>query len=103
MQPGSMGENVTTAGIPVLSLPKGTLLQLGDSAQIEVMGLRNPCHQLNGVSEGLMGACLTRDSADNLERKAGIMCVALADGEVCAGDTITVTLPPEPHEALKVV
>src|SRR5947208_1416316 len=37
-----MGENVTTRGIDLLGLPGGTRLQLGDSAVIEVTGLRTP-------------------------------------------------------------
>src|SRR5215217_6180475 len=44
---GDMGENVTTRGIVLLDLPRGTRLQVGDSTLIEVTGLRNPCAQLD--------------------------------------------------------
>lgn len=44
--PGDMGENVTTRGVDLLALPTGTRLRLGESAVIEVTGLRNPCVQL---------------------------------------------------------
>jgi len=37
---GQMGENVTTRGM--LSLPTGTRLYLGDTAVVELTGLRNP-------------------------------------------------------------
>ena len=44
--PGQMGENVTTRRLDLLGLPTGTRLKLGDTAVIEVTGLRNPCVQL---------------------------------------------------------
>ncbi|HEX2281329.1 MAG TPA: MOSC domain-containing protein, partial [Thermomicrobiales bacterium] len=46
VSPGQMGENVTTQGVDLLSLPTGTRLQLGAPAVVEVTGLRNPCAQL---------------------------------------------------------
>src|SRR4051795_11530261 len=52
VDPGVMGENVTTRGIDVLGLPRGTRLLLGTDAVVEVTGLRNPCGQLNGLQEG---------------------------------------------------
>lgn len=98
--PGQMGENITTRGIDLLSLPKGTILQLGDEATIEVTGLRNPCHQLNNIQPGLLDAVLDRDSEGNLVRKAGIMAVVLQGGIVRQGDPILVTLPDGEHHAL---
>ncbi len=103
MATGQMGENVTTRGVDLLGLPTGARLHLGDTAVVEITGLRNPCAQLDGLQPGLMAATLDRDAEGNLVRKAGIMGVVLADGEVRAGDPIRVELPPEPHEALKPV
>ena len=100
---GQMGENVTTRGIDLLGLPTGTRLHLGESAVIEVTGLRNPCAQLNKIASGLMAATLDRDEQGNLIRKAGIMGVVLAGGEVRPGDPIRVELPPEPHRPLEPV
>ena len=94
---GQMGENVTTRGVDLLALPNGTVLHLGGSARVEVTGLRNPCLQLEGIHHGLMAAVLDRDADGNLVRKAGIMGVVLAGGEVRLGDPIRVELPPEPH------
>src|SRR5213075_2944809 len=37
---GAMGENVTTRGLDLLALPTGTRLTLGESAVVEVTGLR---------------------------------------------------------------
>jgi MOSC domain-containing protein YiiM len=98
---GQMGENITTRGIDLLGLPKGTKLFLGETAMLEITGLRNPCMQLDGLQEGLMQAVLDRDEAGNLIRKAGIMGVVLTGGEVKSGDAIRVELPAEPHERLE--
>lgn len=101
--PGVMGENVTTRGVDLLALPRGTRLHLGDTAVVEVTGLRNPCKQLDGIQRGLMGATLDRDPAGNLVRKAGVMAVVVTGGDVRPGDAVRAELPPEPHEALPTV
>src|SRR5262245_45469221 len=49
LEPGQVGENVTTSGVALLDLPRGTRLHLGTSAIVEVTGLRNPCSQLDGI------------------------------------------------------
>jgi MOSC domain-containing protein YiiM len=98
-----MGENVTTRGLDLLALPKGTRLQLGETALVEVTGLRNPCVQLDGVQPGLMAACLGRGPDGEPVRKAGVMAVVLEGGDVRPGDDITVVLPSGPHTALKPV
>lgn len=98
--PGDMGENVTTRGIDVLALPTGTRLRLGDSAVIEVTGLRNPCHQLDDFQHGLLKAVLSHAEDGTLIRKSGIMAIVLADGEVRPDDSIHVTLPDPPHRPL---
>jgi MOSC domain-containing protein YiiM len=100
---GEMGENVTTRGVDLLALPTGTRLRLGGEAVVEVTGLRNPCAQLDRWQPGLMAAVLGRDAEGNLVRKAGVMAIVLAGGEVRAGDPIAVELPPEPHRALQPV
>lgn len=101
--PGEMGENVTTRGIDLLSLPTGTRLQLGDAAIIEVTGLRNPCKQLEDIHGGLMAATLARSPSGKLIRKAGVMSIVLVGGEVRPGDPIYVDLPARPHRALEPV
>jgi MOSC domain-containing protein YiiM len=100
---GEMGENITTRGVDLLGLPTGARLQLGSGAVVEVTGLRNPCAQLDGLQPGLMAATLDHDAQGNLVRKAGIMGVVVAGGEVRPGDAIRVELPPEPHLPLRPV
>ena len=100
VRPGEMGENVTTRGIDLLGLPTGTLLHLGDSAVVEVTGLRNPCIQIDHFQKGLMAATLDKDSGGNLIRKAGVMSIVLAGGDVRPGDPIRIELPNGPHKPL---
>lgn len=99
LAPGQMGENITTKGIDLLGLPRGTKLTIGE-AVVEVTGLRNPCTQLDGIQQGLMAAVLDHDEEGNLIRKAGIMTIVLQGGEVKPGDSIHVELPSEPFERL---
>ncbi len=98
---GEMGENITTQGIDLLGLPKDTLLYLGKEAIVKVTGLRNPCHQLDGIQAGLMAAVLDKDQAGKLIRKSGIMGIVLAEGMVFPGDEIRVELPSQPFVALE--
>ena len=100
---GQLGENVTTRGIDLLSLPTGTRLLLGDAAVVEVTGLRNPCVQLDHFAPGLMSAVLDRGADGSLIRKAGVMAVVLANGEVRTGDRVGVALSAPPHRPLTVV
>ena len=100
---GQRGENVTTRGIDLLGLPTGARLRLGETAVVEITGLRNPCGQLDKLQKGLMAATLDKDADGNLIRKAGIMGIVLADGEVRPGDAIAVELPPEPRTPLQPV
>src|SRR5919201_3370031 len=92
---GQMGENVTTRGVDLLALPTGTRLRLGATAVVELTGLRNPCAQLDGIQPGLMAATLDRDERGDLIRKAGVMAIVLADGDVRTGDPIGLELPEE--------
>jgi MOSC domain-containing protein YiiM len=100
VQPGDLGENITTAGIDLLALPTGTRLHLGEDAIVEVTGLRNPCVQIDNFQKGLMAATLDRDTDGNLVRKAGIMAIVMADGDVRPGDAIGVELPAPPHRPM---
>jgi MOSC domain-containing protein YiiM len=100
---GQMGENVTTRGLDLLALPTGARLRLGDAAVVEVTGLRNPCYQLDRFRPGLTAAVLGRDAQGELIRKAGVMGVVLAGGEIKPGDPIRVELPSGQHQSPKPV
>ena len=100
VKPGDLGENITTSDIDLLGLPTGTRLHIGASAVVEVTGLRNPCIQLDTFRKGLMAATLDKNAAGNLVRKAGVMSVVLAGGDVRPGDSIKVERPAFPHRSL---
>jgi MOSC domain-containing protein YiiM len=102
ISPGEMGENITTAGIDLLGLSRGTIMHLGDEAVIEITGLRNPCELLNGVAPRLMKQVLLREPDGTIVRKAGIMSVVLHGGTVRPGDAIRIEAPDE-HVPLKPV
>lgn len=103
VRPGQMGENITTTGVDLLGLAKGTRLYLGEEAVVEVTGLRNPCAQLDKIQKGLMAATLGRDGHGNLVRKAGIMGIVVSAGQVRPGDPVRVESPPAPYRPLPVV
>lgn len=100
---GQMGENITTRGIDLLGLPAGARLHVGAAAVVEITGLRNPCVQLERIRPGLMQAVLDRDPAGRLIRKAGVMGVVVAGGEVRRGDAIVVELPEGEQRLLQPV
>lgn len=103
VQPGAMGENITTEGISLLELPKGSKLLIGETAVIEVTGLRNPCKQLEQLQEGLMQAVLEKDENGNLIRKSGIMAIVVEGGVVKPDDIIKIEYPTKPYVPLEVV
>lgn len=101
--PGDMGENITTSGINLLALPAGARLRIGADAVVEVIGLRNPCVQLDDFQQGLMQAVLGRDAEGKLVRKSGVMSIVIAGGIVQAGDEIAVEMPMGEQHPLGVV
>jgi MOSC domain-containing protein YiiM len=93
VQPGDLGENITTRGLDLLGLPTGALLRIGSSALVKITGLRNPCVQLDRFQPGLMQATLGRDAEGNLIRKAGVMGMVLVSGDVLPNDSIHTEMP----------
>jgi MOSC domain-containing protein YiiM len=100
---GDLGENVLTQNLDLLGLPKGARLHLGESAVIEITGLRNPCVQIDRFRPGLMAAMLGRDENGGLVRKAGVMAVVVHGGDVQPGDAIRIELPAGPQAPLEPV
>jgi MOSC domain-containing protein YiiM len=101
LRPGDLGENITTAGIDLLGLPRGAILTIGESVRLEVTGLRNPCAQIDAFQPGLLKAVLGKGPGGTVIRKAGVMSIVLAGGTVTAGDPIRITLPPPPFLPLE--
>jgi MOSC domain-containing protein YiiM len=120
LQPGDIGENVSTEGIDLLRLGRGTKLHfveddeeivrsartaaaIGKHALVEVTGLRNPCHQINKFRKGLQEKFVVRDEERNIvARKSGIMGVVIVGGEITSKMRIVVE-EPETWQALDLV
>lgn len=104
ISPGQLGENVTTRGIDLLALPRGTRLRLGETALIDLTGLRNPCRQIDdNIGSGAMAAVLDRAADGMLIRKAGVMGIVIAGGEVRPGDRLTIEWLPAAGSSLEPV
>jgi hypothetical protein len=101
--PGQLGENVTTGGLDLLALPRGTRLLVGAEAVVEVTGLRNPCVQIDRFRPGLLRAVLGHDETGELVRRAGVMSIVRTSGDISTGDAIRVELPTPPFHPLLVV
>lgn len=100
---GALGENLTTRGIPLLDLPTGARLRIGDDAVIELTGLRTPCVQIDRFRSGLLAKVVGRSDTGAIVRRAGVMSIVVAGGLVRAGDAIVVELPAGPHTTLEPV
>ena len=101
VKPADLGENITTKGVNLLSLPRHTVLEIGEDVRLEVTGLRNPCAQIDRFQKGLLAAVLDKGPNGEWIRKSGIMTVVLAGGHVHAGDAIKVKLPDPPFLPLE--
>lgn len=97
--PGDLGENVTTSGLDLLTLPTGATLRIG-SVELTLTGLRNPCAQINALAPGLMKRLTPRVNGE-VRFLAGVMTTVAAGGPVSASDSITVELPPGPLTSLQ--
>ena len=101
--PGQLGENITTANIDLLNLPKDTIMKFPSGASIQITGLRNPCTLIDKFQSGLMKALIDKDEDGNIIRKTGIMSIVLTNGLVHAGDEIEMVMPTAPFVKMGLV
>jgi MOSC domain-containing protein YiiM len=99
---GALGENITTFGIDLHALPRGTLISIGESV-IELTGLRNPCAQINTYRDGLLAAFRSESPGGETIRRAGIMAIVINGGVVHMGDEIRIEIPHRNTEPLRPV
>ena len=78
---GDFGENFTTQGINLLSLPLGTQLKIGNDVLVEISQIGKVCHTRCAIYY-LAGDCIFPHE--------GIFGVVLRSGEVHTGDDIQV-------------
>lgn len=83
---GMMGENVTIEGLPLMDLVMGTKISIG-MAVVELMEVRTPCLQLNGIDPRLLKAVVNKKNGQRVFL-TGIMARVLQGGQVRAGDQV---------------
>ena len=100
---GSMGENITTSGMQLTSLPHGSQLVFPSGATIELTGIRTPCKQLNQFQDGLLAAVRERNEDGEYRRPVGVLGVVTASGAVSPQDSIEVKLPTGVHRPMEFI
>ena len=106
VKPCDIGENVTTVGIDLLALGRGTKLHFlpagsegdtklaGERPVVVITGLRNPCPQIEKFRKGLQEKFIVRDEQRSIVvRKAGVMSTIESSGTVEKGMRIVVEKP----------
>jgi MOSC domain-containing protein YiiM len=58
---GQLGENIMTHGIALERLPLGTVLAIGDTAVVQLTGLRTPCVLIDRFRSGLKRQLIFQD------------------------------------------
>lgn len=77
---GAIRENITTRGIDLMRLPKGTILEIGDS-RLETTKECEPCSMVDDVRMGLR---------QELQGKRGMLARVVKGGDIKIGDRIRV-------------
>jgi MOSC domain-containing protein YiiM len=81
VSPGVLGENITVEGVPVMELPDGARLRIGEQAEVEITGDRPACKELLQVH---------RDALKEMVGRTGKMARVVRTGTVRPGDPIEV-------------
>ncbi|MCU0497561.1 MAG: MOSC domain-containing protein [Anaerolineae bacterium] len=81
--PGQLGEQLVISGITVENLAKGTILQIGESAQIEILALREGCDRFESIQH-----------QTTHEGRLGMMARVITDGTIAIGDPVVIMPQP---------
>ena len=76
---GDFAENIATSGIDWLSVPIGTRVQLGDSAQVEITQIGKECHNRCAIYY-MAGDCIMP--------REGVFARVLKGGKIRWGDKV---------------
>lgn len=91
LRPGDLRENILLDSL-VEALVSGQVLQLGNAAQVRIMGECEPCAYLNTLQPGL---------AKRINGRRGMLAMVISDGMVQVGDRTTIlpqTFPAIPND-----
>ncbi|KAF9893153.1 hypothetical protein FE257_012565 [Aspergillus nanangensis] len=104
LRSGDLGENITTQGIDLKRLSRGTRLRFvaangattATTPTVQITGLRNPCPQIDQFQTGLKEKMLVRDANRQIVgRLAGVMAIVEHGGEIRPGMRIVVEAPAQ--------
>jgi len=87
VEPGVLGENITVEGVPVMQLPDGTRMRIGE-AELEITGDRPACRELLEVHANALKALVGR---------TGKMARVVRGGIVRPGDPIELVGEADAH------
>jgi GNAT superfamily N-acetyltransferase len=88
VEPGSVGENLTTSGVEWSLLPVGTRARIGDRLEIEISSSTTPCKT---QTPNFLGGDFSRMLIDRHPSDSRMYARVLREGEVKPGDLIIVT------------
>ena len=95
--PGTTGENLTTEGFDVSSLPVGTRLAIGEAAILELSGPANPCRTIRHSFRDLR---FGRLSAAAHPADSRVYARVVREGVVRPGDPILLSAPVDDRAEL---
>jgi len=83
LEPGQVKENITTAGIALMSLPRGCRLHIGTDVVMEITKTCSPCSRMDEIRPGLRL---------KLAGKRGMLARVISGGIIRRGDSIEARL-----------
>jgi MOSC domain-containing protein YiiM len=95
--PGDFAENITTQGVEIMTLPLGSVVNIGDEVVLEVSQVGKTCHNK---------CAIYYQAGDCVMPREGIFAVVRVAGAVNVGDTVEVvsigdgTCDRSPEEAV---
>jgi len=79
--PGQVKENITTSGISLMPLTRGTMLMVGKDVQLELTKPCAPCNRMEEIRPGLLAS---------IAGKRGMLARVIRGGVIHRGDEITI-------------
>lgn len=79
--PGQLGEQIVIHGLDVMALAKGTRLQIGESAIVEITKPRTPCEWFELIQSKTIKETTNR---------IGMMACVIESGPICVNDPVVV-------------
>lgn len=103
IQAGQFGENIQIEGIDSIeSLSQGTVLQLGESAQIKIVNLRTFCYKFANVMFPTVESYFDwkKSGSGGVINQIGVLAQVINPGTVYPGDTIKIVHEPDKYTRL---